>query len=107
MLCAVNTREGEGESKREKRGRASGQRLVHTHTHSHTHTHNGSRRTRAGQYVAAAPTCQDFHRASGTNRGLTGLGCFKGGSLLILSGGGVTLGDVWSVSGEFPDASVE
>lgn len=95
MQSTHHTGEGEGESRREKRGRATGQRetgpLTHSETHSHTRTY-GSRRTHA------APTGRDFYRGSGTNVGLAVLGCSKVGSLLSLSGGAVTLGDV-GVSG--------
>lgn len=79
MQSTHHTREGEGESRREKRGRATGQRLVRTHTDTHTH---GSSRTRAGRYVAAGPTRRDFRRRSGTNGGLTVLGCFKAEAFL-------------------------
>lgn len=109
MQSTYYTREREGESRREKRGQSHwAEADPHTHTHTRSHTvsqlSDNSTGVHAGRYVAVAPTSRDSGRGSWTNCGLTGVGCFKGKKPLILSGGGVTLGDVWSVGGEFSDS---
>lgn len=103
MQSTHHTGEGEGE----KRGRATGQREAGPYTLSETHTRKqqpqDSRRTVCG----SSTNWSGFYRGSGTSAGLAALGSSKAGSLLILSGGGVTPGDVWSVGGEFPDSGKE
>lgn len=110
MLCAVNTPHWGGrgrEQEREKGQSHWAERGWSLHALRNTHAHTPAAAA-AGRYVAAAPTGRDFYRGSGTNAGLAAvLGCSKAGSHLILSGGGVTPGDVWSVGGEFPDSGKE
>lgn len=94
MLCAVNTPHwgGRGREQEREKGQSHWAERGWSLNALRNPRTNGSRRTHA------APTGRDFYRGSGTNVGLAVLGCSKAGSLLSLSGGAVTLGDI-GVSG--------